>query len=184
VPIVIDKRVAPILKSLIRDRTNDSAWRDLSSVIWPIVVSARSYFKISQASEIVHGELLTRLYRHTDFTTFTHGQGFTGYIWAIIRNLRMNDVIEKKAVSLESTHATPSPALSPFEDIVLDELLTAVSGRLLPEEKELVGLLIGKKLTREQLAQELSTSVSGLAVRVSRLKSRIQEILESEQRKK
>lgn len=182
--MVLEKQFTSILEDLIHDRRDDVAWQELADLVWPRVVAACSHFNLTQPSTVVHEELLTRLYRYTDFSAFPHGAGFSSYVWAVLKSIQSVKPKGKMTETLENGQGSPSTALSPDEDLVLDELLKIVSVKLSSKDRELVSVLINCKLTRKELAEQMGKTHNALSAEICRLRIEICRIFESEQQKK
>ena len=177
---MIDNQIAPILAKLGTDPADDDAWDQLAKSLWPIVMAARSRYRLSESTEVLHVELLARLYHYTDFTVFEGGRGFRSYVWKVMRNLGNFREISNSGVNSDGLESKEEfPGLSAYENLVLDDLLILVRDRLKPKEAALVKLLIGNDFSREELAQQLGMSLNALSASICRLKNNIQEILES-----
>jgi len=174
------------LKRLAEEPTDENAWRTVFDRLWPFVIAiAWRRLKDRTAAEDAAQEVFLRLLRMRPFVEITEPEEFKAYLWRMTVNVA-NDTARKHRHS-DHLHEAVSNVrrtdewvqLHPTDQrLLFEEVMGLAKGDLSTDENEVLKRLI-LGLTIREIAHELGLAYSAAAVRVHRLRRKLDKILKS-----
>ncbi len=176
---VSEDKLLRIVDSIVSNRKNDEAWNQFAISSWSTVLAATRQLNIELDPKEVHAEVMVRMFRHAKLANFSTEAGIRAYIWVVVRTIGTNHKkVSHPHVDLLDDENPGTTVVQPTERTIMGELVRSLKHHLEDQEIELVELLLREDTSRKEMAKQLQITEGYLASQISRLKARIQNLLE------
>lgn len=174
-----------ILVTLASSETDEEAWKELYLALWPFVVGVL-FRKLGangrQVVEDASQEVFMRLVRTKPFARIQDGDQFRAYTWKMAENVA-NDWIQKNQFARSRTEPLDESTLKiAHEASSWSDTLDLIRKSLGDSDQALLELLLaGRNL--EEIASDQGINYSTAGVRLHRLRLKVSNILQSQDKK-
>ncbi|MDH2399213.1 sigma-70 family RNA polymerase sigma factor [Bradyrhizobium sp. SSUT18] len=174
------------LKRLAAQPADETAWRSVYDRLWPFVTAiAWRRLRDRTAAEDAAQEVFLRLLKMKPFVEINEPEEFKAYVWRMTVNVA-NDIARKNQHSDRIQEAVSKfgradewVQLNPADQrLLFEEVMGLAQEDLSKDENEILKrLVVG--LTIREIAGELGLAYSATAVRVHRIRRKLDKLLKS-----
>jgi RNA polymerase sigma-70 factor (ECF subfamily) len=177
-------QLADVLASLAKNRQDDEAWKSLYKGMWPFIWTLvfRRLHGLKEAAEDASQEVFVRLLKSCPFDRLRDPEEFRAYTYTVAVNVSRNYMrllrVELKNRSVGELDSVQSTMDTPEGNAERNDLLREIFGQLDERDQQLLKLLI-EGYSLGEIASQLGLSYRNAAVRVHRIRKRLQAHLDA-----